>query len=86
MNVRLTPASEQLLKEQLAHGGFRSPEEVIQRALEVLAERPSTAEDDSKNTTAYALADILNRKGVTLGGIRIQNLTHEGQQPDTIRG
>lgn len=78
MNVRLTPASEQLLKEQLAHGGFRSPEAVIQRALEVLAEKPSTAEDASKDTTAYALADILNRKGVTLGGIRIHNLTHEG--------
>lgn len=85
MNVRLTPASEQLLKEQLTHGSFQSPEEVIQRALEVLAEKTS-AEDDSKNTPAYALADILNRKGVTLGGIRIQNLTHEGQQPDTMRG
>ena len=78
MNVRLTPASEQLVKEQLAHGGFRSPEEVIQRALEVLAEKPSAEEDASKDTTAYALADILNRKGVTLGGIRIHNLTHEG--------
>jgi Arc/MetJ-type ribon-helix-helix transcriptional regulator len=86
MNVRLTPASEQLLKEQLAHGSFRSPEEVIQRALEVLAEKTPTTEDVSKNTTAYALADILNRKGVTLGGIRIHNLTHEGQPPDTMRG
>ncbi len=86
MNVRLTPASEQLLKEQLAHGSFRSPEEVIQRALEALAEKACTAEQNSENATAYALADILNRKGVTLGGIRIQNLTHEGQQPDTMRG
>lgn len=78
MNVRLTAASEQLLKEQLAHGSFRSPEDVIQRALELLAEKPPAAGDDSKDTTAYALADILNRKGVTLGGIRIHNLTHEG--------
>lgn len=85
MNVRLTAASEQLLKDQMARGSFRSPEEVIQRALELLAEKPSIAEDASKNNTAYALADILNRKGVTLGRIRIQNLTHKGQQPDTMR-
>ena len=79
MNVRLTPASEQLVKEQLAHGSFRSPEEVIQHALEVLAERVA-AEVRSENTAAQALADILNRKGVTLGGIRIKNLTHEGHR------
>jgi len=78
MNVRLTPASERLVKEQLAHGSFQSPEEVIQRALELLAEKACTAEEGAHNTTAYALADILNRKGVTLGGIRINNLTHEG--------
>lgn len=78
MNVRLTPHSEQLLKEQLANGDFRSPAEIIEQALEVLAERTSTAEDRSKNTAAHELADILNRKGVTLGGIRIKNLTHEG--------
>ena len=68
MNFRLTPQSERLVKEQLAHGGFRSPEEVIERALEAL-----TATKDP----AHALADILNRKGVTLGGIRIKNLIHE---------
>jgi hypothetical protein len=80
MNVRLTPAGERLLKEQLVCGKFRSPEEIIERALEVLAEVASTADAGSENTAAYALAGILNRKGVTLGGIRINNLTHEGRQ------
>jgi hypothetical protein len=37
MNIRLNPHSEQLLKEQLARGQFRSPEEV-ERALENLSE------------------------------------------------
>jgi len=78
MNVRLSPASEQLLKQQLTHGRFRSPEEVIHRALEVLAERTSTPEIGCESAAASALAGILNRKGVTLGGIRINNLTHEG--------
>ena len=79
MNVRLTPATEQLLKKHLAHGGFRSPEDVIQRALEVL-EMASSTETRSENTAAQALADILDRKGVTLGGIHISNLTHEGHR------
>jgi Arc/MetJ-type ribon-helix-helix transcriptional regulator len=38
MNVRLNPHSEQLLKEEMARGRFRSPEEVIERALETLHE------------------------------------------------
>ena len=39
MDIRLTQHSEELLKQQLAAGQFRSPEEVIERALESLAER-----------------------------------------------
>ena len=39
MNVRLTPHSKELLEQQLAQGQFRSPEEVIERALEILSER-----------------------------------------------
>ncbi len=34
MNVRLTPYSEQLLREYLARGIYHSPEEVIEHALE----------------------------------------------------
>jgi len=36
MNVRLTGHSEELINEELARGTFRSPEEVIERALEML--------------------------------------------------
>jgi Arc/MetJ-type ribon-helix-helix transcriptional regulator len=39
MNICLNPHSEQLLKEQLAQGPYRSAEEVIEKALETLAER-----------------------------------------------
>lgn len=39
MNIRLNPHSEQLLKDQLAQGRYQSAEEVIERALETLAER-----------------------------------------------
>ncbi len=39
MNVHLNSHSEELLKEQLALGGFHSPEEVIERALETLTKQ-----------------------------------------------
>ena len=39
MNIRLTPHSEQILREELARGNFRSPEEVIEHALQVLSEK-----------------------------------------------
>jgi Arc/MetJ-type ribon-helix-helix transcriptional regulator len=80
MNVRLTPHSQELMKEQLAHGTFRSPEDVIEHALEVLAAKvPTSAEDSQKKAAAQAIADILElRKGVTLGGLKIKDLIHEG--------
>jgi Arc/MetJ-type ribon-helix-helix transcriptional regulator len=43
MNIRLSPHSEQLLKEQLENGPYHSPEEVIERALESLTERGQIA-------------------------------------------
>ena len=67
------------MKDQLLQGSFRSPEEVVERALQVLAEKVSHTEG-SNHTAAHALAEILDRKGVTLGGIRIKNLIHEGHE------
>ena len=37
MEVHLTPYGEQLLQQQISAGKFRSPEEVVERALEVLS-------------------------------------------------
>jgi hypothetical protein len=83
MNIRLTPLSEKLLQEQLAHGAYRSPEEVIERALETLAEMSTPHFTLGKVTKGReeAVADILElRKGVTLGGLKITDLIHEGHK------
>jgi hypothetical protein len=50
---KLTPHSESLLREYLAHGSYRTPEEVIERALETLAEKeagtvPTTATPETR--------------------------------------
>ena len=83
MNIRLNPHSEELLREQLANGGFRSPAEVIERALETLAHREAgrSGEPVEHTTAAEAVADILElRKGVTLGGLKSKDLIHEGHR------
>ena len=81
MQVTLTPHSEELLREQLAIHTGSSPEQILERALEKLAEQapPDTAE--RKKTPAEAVDDILElRKGVTLGGLKIKDLIHEGHK------
>jgi Arc/MetJ-type ribon-helix-helix transcriptional regulator len=81
--IRLTPHSEELLQQQLARGPYRSPEEVIERALETLAKRdfdPSPAGTSTK-TPEEAVADILEiQKRNRLGGVKIKDLIQEGRK------
>jgi hypothetical protein len=80
MQVTLSPHGEQLLKDQLARHAGSSPEEILDRALEKLAEQPLPIAE-RKKTPAEAVAHIReSRQGVTLGGLKIKNLIHEGHK------
>jgi len=81
--ICLTPHSEELLQEQLARGPYRSPEEVIERALETLAQKEalSVRLGPSAKSPAEAVADILDiQKRNRLGGVKIEDLIHEGHK------
>lgn len=52
MNVKLTPHGEDLLRDSLARGSYRTPEEVIERALEILAAK------DGVSVSARAGSDV----------------------------
>jgi Arc/MetJ-type ribon-helix-helix transcriptional regulator len=80
--IRLSPHGEALLQEQLANGSYRSPDEVVERALETLAKDNEQSPPAALSMTpAEAIADIQeNRKGATLGGISIKELIHEGHK------
>jgi len=80
--IRLTPHGEALLQKQLASGPYRSPEEVVERALETLAESGEQSRaSGSTMTTAEAIADIMElRNGLTLGGLKIKDLINEGRR------
>ena len=78
LQVTLTPHGEELLKDQLARNTGSSPEEILERALETLA---GQAPPERRKTTAEAVAHIReSRKGVTLGGLKIKDLIHEGHK------
>lgn len=69
--IRLTPHSEELLQKHLTRGSYRSPEEVIERALETLAQKGSIpfGLGASTKSPSEAVADILElRKGVRPAG------------------
>lgn len=79
MTVTLSPHAEQLLREQLARGMAGSPEEIIERALEHVAQ--SHTPRISVKTPAEAVADILEiQQRNTLGGLKIRDLVQEGRK------
>ena len=80
LSLTLDPHGEQLVAAQLRTGRYQSPEEVVNRALETLAEKEPPPEE-RRRTPAEAVADIRElRKGVTLGGIKIKDLISEGRK------
>lgn len=81
LTLTLGPHGEQLVEAHLRTGRYHSPEEVVTRALETLAEQEPTAAPTATMTPAEAVADIRElRKGVTLGGLRIKDLINEGRK------
>ena len=80
LTLTLGPHGVQLVEAHLSTGRYHSPEEVITRALETLTEREPPATQRRK-TPAEAIAHIReSRKGVTLGGLKIKDLIHEGHR------
>jgi hypothetical protein len=75
VNIRLNPHSEELLKEQLAHGTFHSPEEVIERALENVAQKESAPTGEAQRKAVREMLDFVTRNRV------YRMIDFESQQP-----
>jgi Arc/MetJ-type ribon-helix-helix transcriptional regulator len=81
LTVTLDPHGEQLVAAHLLTGRYHSPEEVVARALETLAEKEPPSASPRTMTPAEAVADIReSRKGLALGDLRIQDLIDEGRK------
>ena len=80
LTLTLDPQGEQIVAAYLRTGRYRSPEEVIARALETFSEEEPIVVQ-GKKTPAEAVAHIReSRKGVTLGGLNIRDLIHDGHK------
>jgi hypothetical protein len=84
MTIQLTPHGQQLLEAALARGVGRSPEEVVERALEAATGAAATLSEEERERRRQAVASMLafrEEYHLTLGpGERIQDLIHEGHK------
>lgn len=83
MTVSLSPHGQELLEAALARGVGRSPEEVVERALEA-ATGGATVPEAERERRRQAVASMLafrEEYHLTLRpGERIQDLVHEGHK------
>ena len=84
MNVRLTPEQEKIIREELNSGRFRSIDEVISEALQVLCEKDrSPAAAPSNGAQHEAVREMLafvEKNRVRLEGVSVKELIHEGHR------
>jgi len=84
MTVHLSPHGQELLEAALARGVGRSPEEVVERALEAASGVAAAFSDEELERRREAVAGILafqQAHHLTLGpDLRIQDLVHEGHK------
>jgi len=78
MTITLTPDIERLINEELQSGQYKDAEEVIQRALQMLHATHQAAPSKVQECQEAAARLRELRKGVTLGGLNIKDLIHEG--------
>jgi putative addiction module CopG family antidote len=84
MTIDLTPAQEQFVNEQLKSGHFRSAEEVITEALQVLRDRSQPSDQALKNNgereAVRAMLEFVQENRVRLDGVSVKALIREGQR------
>jgi hypothetical protein len=77
MTVTLTPHAQELLKQLVRDG---SPEQVLERALESLAEKEAPGRELHRSVAEAVDHIRASRKGITLGGLKIKDLIHGGHK------
>jgi Arc/MetJ-type ribon-helix-helix transcriptional regulator len=84
MNINLTPDQEKIVKDTLEMGHFRTVEEVIGEALQVLREKEQSSTVGGPNgAQRQAVREMLafvEKNRVHLEGISVKELIHEGHR------
>jgi Arc/MetJ-type ribon-helix-helix transcriptional regulator len=84
MNINLTPEQEQIVKDKLRSGHFRTAEDVIAEALVALRERESSPvagnENGEYSNAVCEMLSFVDKNRVRLEGISVKQLIHEGHR------
>jgi len=84
MNIHLTPDQEKIVKDTLETGHFRTVQEVIGEALQVLREKEQSSTAGTPNgAQREAVREMLafvEKNRVRLVGVSVKELLHEGHR------
>jgi hypothetical protein len=84
MNIKLTPEQETIVKDKLKSGLFRTVEEVIGEALQILREKdqPSTTSgpNGAQREAVREMLSFVEKNCVRLEGVSVKDLIHEGHR------
>jgi putative addiction module CopG family antidote len=84
MNINLTPEQEKIIREELKSGHFRSVEEVIGEALQVLRAKEQSSEAAASNGSQHEavreMLEFVEKNRVRLEGVSVKQLIHEGHR------
>ncbi len=84
MNVNLTPEQEKIVEDELKSGHFRTVEEMIGEALEVLREKErssaATASNSAQREAVGEMLAFVEKNRVRLEGVSVKELIHEGHR------
>ena len=84
MNINLTPEQEKIVQDKLKTGQFRTAQEVIGEALQVLREKEqSSAVGTHNGAQREAVREMLafvEKNRVRLKGVSVKELIHEGHR------
>ncbi len=82
MKVNLTPEQEEIVKEELKSGHFRTATEVISEALQALREKEQLAKpgDGAQREAVREMLEFVEKNRVRLEGVTVKELIHEGHR------
>jgi hypothetical protein len=79
MKINLSSEQEQIIKDELKSGHFRSAEDVIARALAVLREKKlSSPLDGPYDDAVRRMLDFVEMNRTPLRDVSVKELIHEG--------
>jgi Arc/MetJ-type ribon-helix-helix transcriptional regulator len=81
MKINLTPEQEKIVTEELKSGHFRTVEEVLDEALQVLREREQPEKPNSAQREAVReMLAFVEKNRARLEGVSVKELIHEGHR------